>query len=494
MGSYRNIAGKILYEGGGFAVEKAKIKLGVAPTRDFAFNKEEAQKYKVLILDKIKAFGAEVVDMDDINNEGLLYDFNDLENVADKFKNAGVDGVFFPHVTYGTEHLVARVSKAVGKPVLIWGPRDEAPLEGGYRPRDSQCGLFATGKVLRRFNIPFTYIVNSRIEDKVFEQGYKNFIAVCSAVNAFKKIRILQIAPRPADFWSVICNEGELLEKFGIQTYPITLHDVAAGIERVLKLKGEEYNKNFEYIISTMDCSKISSGSVEKIAALKTVMKEYCEREKCTAVIIQCWSAIIDMLGIMTCIANGMMTEEGIPTACESDMHGAVSSILLQEAAMRTTPVFFTDITNRHPENDNGELLWHCGNFAASLAKEGVKREAGHDIYLPPYCPGNGKWEIKGGDITICRFDGDHGEYSLLIGEGKGIDGPKTSGSYVWFGVKDWLKWEEKIVEGPYIQHCAAVHKKVAPVLYEACKYIPGLKADPVEPSEEEIKQWLRGR
>jgi hypothetical protein len=33
----------------------------------------------------------------------------------------------------------------------------------------------------------------------------------------------------------------------------------------------------------------------------------------------------------------------------------------------------------------------------------------------------------------------------------------------------------------------------VAPVIYEACRYIPGLKPDPVGPTEAEIQAWLRG-
>jgi len=40
----------------------------------------------------------------------------------------------------------------------------------------------------------------------------------------------------------------------------------------------------------------------------------------------------------------------------------------------------------------------------------------------------------------------------------------------------------------------ANVHGKVAPVLYEACRYIPGLCPDPVEPTEAEIQAWLRGQ
>lgn len=47
--------------------------------------------------------------------------------------------------------------------------------------------------------------------------------------------------------------------------------------------------------------------------------------------------------------------------------------------------------------------------------------------------PGAVEAEAKQGDMTLCRFDGDNGEYSLLLGNARGIDGPYTKGTYVWF-------------------------------------------------------------
>lgn len=35
------------------------------------------------------------------------------------------------------------------------------------RLRDTQCGLFATGKVLSRFGVPFTYLTNCRLNGQV---------------------------------------------------------------------------------------------------------------------------------------------------------------------------------------------------------------------------------------------------------------------------------------------------------------------------------------
>ena len=106
--------------------------------------------------------------------------------------------------------------------------------------------------------------------------------------------------------------------------------------------------------------------------------------------------------------------------------------------------------------------------------------------------PGAVEAVAKGGEMSLCRFDGDNGEYSLLLGNARGIQGPYTKGTYVWVEVKNLKKLEAKLVEGPYIHHCVGIHKDVVPVLYEACKYI-GVTPDFYDPIEEDVKAYLRG-
>ena len=177
-----------------------KIVLGYAPTRRSIFSAPDARKYRKIIADKLRELGMEFVDIDDINEEGLLYDEDDRLKVLKKFQDAGVDGLFLPHCNFGTEFICARLAKDLGKPVLLWGPLDERPEADGTRLRDTQCGLFATGKVLRRFQVPFTYMTNCRVDDPVFERGLRDFIAVCNVVKTFRSARILQIGPRPYEF------------------------------------------------------------------------------------------------------------------------------------------------------------------------------------------------------------------------------------------------------------------------------------------------------
>lgn len=469
------------------------VKIGLAPTRRFIFSREDALKFKVLIREQLEQLGIEYVDMEDLNEEGLLHAEEDVGKVVAKFKEEKVDALFFPHCNFGTEDLVCKVANELKLPVLLWGPRDEAPLPDGSRLRDSQCGLFATGKVLRRFNLPFTYIPNCRLEDEVFERGMRNFIAAANVVKEMKSLRILQISTRPADFWTMMCNEGELLERFGIQIRPITLSEFTGRVLQLEAAEDPEVSETVQFLENTVDIC-IPRESVRRVAALKVAMKRYAGELGCKAVAIQCWSSLQEVLHIMPCMANSLMTDEGIPVTCETDIHGAITAVMAQAAGMGRTPTFFADWTVRHPENENGELLQHCGPWPVSLAREGTKAKLGRPFAFPEHCPGSAHMELKGGEMTILRFDGDHGQYSVLLGKAKGIEGPYNQGTYVWIEVENWLRLEEKLVTGPYVHHCVGIHGDILPVMQEACKYIPGLKPDFYDPGEEErVREWLRG-
>ena len=463
-----------------------KIKLGYAPTRRSIFSAPDAIKYRGLTKDRLNELGIDFVDIDDINAEGLLYDENDRLKILEKFKAEKIDGLFFPHCNFGTEYVCARLARDMNLPVLLWGPLDERPDENGVRLRDTQCGLFATGKVLRRFRVPFTYMTNCRLNDPVFERGLKDFIAVCNVVKTFRSIRILQIGPRPFDFWSTMCNEGELLEKFNVQLSPIPLPELTKEV-RLAKEEGTEVKKTIDYIRANMEVC-VNENALENVAALKVAMARLVDKYGCKAAAIQCWNALQDELGIMPCAANALLNDEGIPVVCETDIHGAITALLAEAAGMGTTRTFFADWTIRHPDIQNGELLQHCGPWPISLAKEKAKLT----YPLAFDHPGSLTAEAKHGELTLCRFDGDGGEYSLLLGNAKGVEGPKGMGTYLWVEVENIKRLEAKIVEGPYIHHCVGIHKNVVPVLYEACKYI-GVKPDLYDPIEEQVKAYLRG-
>ena len=72
-----------------------------------------------------------------------------------------------------------------------------------------------------------------------------------------------------------------------------------------------------------------------------------------------------------------------------------------------------------------GELLQHCGPWPISVARETPKLT----YPLAFSHPGSITAEAKHGEVTLARFDGDNGEYSMLLGKAKGVDGPKGMGT-----------------------------------------------------------------
>lgn len=470
-------------------MKETVIRLGLCPTRRDVFVRETAIEFSKKIRTQLVGYPIELIDIDDINEEGLLFSDKDIEPIIRRFRNTEIDALFIPHCNFGSENRIARVAAALKVPVLLWGPQDDAPDENGFRNRDSQCGLFASGKMLRRYNVPFTYLTNTPYDSQDFKVGFDKFLRVVSVVKAFKEICILQISTRPEAFGSVMCNESELLERFGVRCVPITLDDLVRTMNQEIEEKSEEFKAVCTQIIKISN--EHSEPELSMVAGLKIAMRKLAEQNGCTAVAIQCWNALQNMTNIVPCLANALLTDDGLPVVCETDICGAITAIMTQAADFNRQPQFFADITVRHPENPNAELLWHCGNFPYSLAKDPSLAHAGRNRYNGDRY-GIAEWQLKDGDLTIARFDGDHGNYTLLIGEAKTTDGPKNVGSYVWIETKNWPMWEHRLVEGPYIHHVSGIYGHYGEILMEACKYIPGLTPDIVEPSEAALRQrWM---
>lgn len=469
-----------------------RVRLGFMPTRRRFFSREDAVKYKGIILDRIRTLAPEmdVFDLEWLNEDGLLRSVSEVPAVVDYFRKHAVDALFVPHCNFGTEDAVASAAHALKIPLLLWGPRDEAPLADGERLRDSQCGLFATSKVLQRFGVKFSYIVNSAVDSPVFAKGFLNFLRAADGVRHFQNARIGQVGTRPRDFYSVMVNEGELLEKFGTRIVPTDLSKLVVETRKQFGNPSEQVRAIAADLQKTADFSEVSPDLPIRLAAFQFAMKRWAENEQLDAIAMQCWDELQNELGLCSCFVHGQLTSAGLPVACETDIHGALSSLLLQGCLHFKEPTFFADLTIRHPQNDNAELLWHCGPFPADLACGPCK--IGKHFVLPGHAEGVCNWSLRSGELTVARFDGVNGHYSLFCGEGRSVAGPVNKGTYVYLEVPDWPLWEEKLIYGPYIHHVSGAFGRWSAALCEAVRYIDALEFDPAQPTLKEIRKDLR--
>lgn len=452
------------------------LKLGFCPIGKFVFSKEESLRYKELIEDRLREWDVNYVGIDSVTEQGLVRSHKDVNAVVDFLKDHKVDALFLPHCNFGTESAAGVIARDLGVPTLLWGPRDDAPLPDGTRSRDTLCGLFASSKVMRKLGAKFTYINNCDINDPDFANGFDTFHRAANVVKRLKKLRIGQIGQRIDFFWTTIINESELLEQYGIEVLQIGLAQFVDRVKLNAQWHRDSLLKEIEEARETISFQGFDDiEPIINLFAMRKVLVNIAEAEGLDGFAIQTFFAICNALGCMVEYAIALVADAGIPVACETDIHGAISSAMLQAASLDTEPIMLADLTVRHPTNDNAVLLWHC-SFPQSLIKPGCEGRVGPHWILPDIQPGSCHWELKDGPITVFRFDGDRGEYSCISGEGKVVPGPSTQNVYAWLEVKDWPTWERAFIEGPYIHHVAACYGIYSNVMQEAARYIDGLK------------------
>ncbi len=465
----------------------------IAP-RPHLYSPDIALKMKNQVFAHLDELGIDYVNIDFLNDKGMLFSETDAERCVEFFKSQHVDALFIPFCNFGSEGAIARAAKLLGVPVLIWAPRDTLPPENfGIRDRDSQCGIFAASRVLNTFGVKFTYITSCTIDSDTFTRGFRNFMAAAAVVKAMTGLRILQIGARPTSFLSVRCNEAQLLERFGIEIVSMTVQDIYERWVKVMEEQKDAVSAAMEAIRNKVDKCDVTEENLKKIAALRLTIEQTAEEQHCLTACANCSDPLRNITGIMPCFVFGDLTGDGLPVICESDIHGCISSVMSLAAGVALgcdDPTFLMDLTNRHEFENNMELLWHCGVFPLALKKENTVSELTHHYGAPK--EGTCRVNIKNGPITVLRFDCSHDNYSVLVARGKIVDGPSTNCTYGWGEFDNWPALEERLIYGPYIHHIVGIYADIAPVIYEALRYMDGIEPDFFSPTAEQIKSELR--
>lgn len=459
-----------------------KVKIGLIPlrrqladeaTRKGIFEPAKAKENKDKAIAYIKEHFAdadtEFVDLEWLNDEGLLSRPSQCAAIKEEFTKQGVDAIFLMNCNFGSEEAAGQIAKMMNLPVLLWGPQDMVFEADGRRYTDAQCGLFAISKQLRRLNVPFSYIENCQIEEEIFAKGMRQFLSVVCMVKNFKNLKVTQIGTRLNPFKSVMANELEITEKFGINISTMNMTVMTEKLNRLLNEKSDRLETDLTKLKEQYDVSGLDDELLKKMLTFVYAYIEVFEDTDADVLLSECWTSMPQAFGANPCLAMSILYDMGYIVTCESDLHGAITQAILQCASRGNDKPLFGEFTVRHPSNKNAELLWHCGPFPYSAKQEGEKAKL---FNTKP------SFRAKDGDYTIARFQGDHGNYTLLGGEFQTTDGPNTFGTYLWAEFEDLSKLERKMIEGPYIHHMSELYGKYAEVLKEFCKYIPDLTFD----------------
>lgn len=455
---------------------RREVLLGLCPIGKFVFSHEDALRFKARIIEKLSAMNVRFVNIDAAVTDGVVRDQKHVEPVVRYLADQRIDALFIPHCNFGTEGAAGMIARGCGVPALLWGPRDEAPLSDGSRLRDSLCGTLATSKVLHTLRVPFSYIPNCRIDEPQWRDGVDRFLRAARVAKAMRTMKIGLLGQRIDFFWSTIIDEADLLHRFGVQVQTLDLTNALRQIKSLRDERAADYEKETRHFESFVEFRQFKQRKdIYYQFAFRDWLLAAAEEHGFDGYAIQSFTSIQNELDSTLSLAFALVDDAGIPVAPESDVHGAISSVLIEAASATDEPSFLPDVTIRHPSDDNAILLWHAD---APLSLRHPQSPVKLDIpwILKGLPTGLLHMRLKDGPLTLCRFDGGHGEYRIGAGEGHTIDGPYTQEFYAWMKVNgDWTTWEQQLIRGPYIHHCSCVYDHCADVLSEATRFIPGL-------------------
>ena len=460
------------------------LKIGLLPIRRYIkeppkrigiFQSDYAVENKIACLKYIKEHYSDeqttFIDIDWLNDEGLLYLDDDCDKVAEYFRKEEIDALFIINCNFGQENCAGLVAKQLHVPTLLWGARDRN-FSNNIRYTDTQCGLFAMSKQLKRNNVKFSYIENCDVTAPAFDEGIKRFFGVACMVKNFKNMKILQVGTRVKPFKSIMYNELELAEKFGVDIVAFNLAEAVNDLKEIYDTKQTELNGELIALKNTFDCGTLSDEYLKKMLCIVHYYENLAKANDCNIISGECWTGISLGWGANPCLAMCLLADKDVYVACEWDIHMTMTNVLLLSATRGKEKPIQGEFTCRHPENDNAELLWHCGPFPLKYKAPDEK---------PWLYNTKPSFRLKDGEYTIARFQAEKGKYYLFADKFHTCEGPKTFGTYMWAQFKDLPKLERKLVEGPYIHHMSEIPGDYTEYFKEFTKYFDEIQFDNAE-------------
>jgi L-fucose isomerase-like protein len=479
--------------------ELPKVKIGFVPANRGFFSQELAEQMRNRCIKVMEELGIEfVVPGPELTRRGLVENREEAVWAASLFAQEDVDGIFIYACNFGdeTSAALAATFATEGIPIFVAGAQEVNPLDPALDRLDSFCGVLSISKALHRRRIPYSRPRKAICfpEDPEFKEDLATFADACRVVSGFEGSTVGAVGPRPIPFETCEVSPSSLRDQFGIEIVQVDLLEAKSKADKLIG--SPEVDAIVADIKAHTDTSLVHEANLRKIASLEQFLKNLVDEWDLDALGIQCWTLIQEVWGISACLAMSRMTMHGVPTACEVDLHGALTMHLLRLAS-GVTP-WLGDWNNQVVSAPNTVNFWHCGVFPYEHAC-GTAKVMEQSVIAASVGEGNAEgtieFRLKNGPVTLARLNETlESEFMLLIEEGEIIEAPgEARGSYGFVQVPDLNRVYNALLDYGFIHHGCATYGRVGKVLYEACRYLGILPVLPnleLDADHKRIMDW----
>jgi L-fucose isomerase-like protein len=286
-----------------------------------------------------------------------------------------------------------------------------------------------------------------------------------------KTARLGMMGARPEAFKTVRFSE-KLLDGAGISVETIDLSEVFGRIERLMDEDNRVQAKLGE-IRGYARTQGIPDTSLYRMAKFGVVLDGWMDDNLLDATAIQCWTSMEEYFGVVPCTLMSMSSNKLNPSACETDIVGALAMLALQLASGR--PSALVDWNNNYGDDPDKGVVFHCSNLPKDVFVEDIPVMTYHEILSGSVALentyGTMYGRVKQNPFTYLRISTDDfgGKIVAYTGEGVFTDDPiHTFGGYGVVQVPRFQELLAYICEQGYEHHVTINQANVAASVYEA--------------------------
>jgi len=384
-----------------------------------------------------------------------------------------IDGILVVLPNFGDEKGVADTIKLSGLnvPILVQAYPDDLSALNVENRRDAFCGKISACNNLHQYGYPYSLTAEhtSDLTSDLFKTDLMKFLGVCRVVKGLRNARLGAIGARPNAFNTVRYSE-KLLQAYGISVSTIDLSEILGTAQR-LKDDDQRVTEKLSEIEAYARHDTVPSPSMVRMAKIGLVISDWMEENELVASALQCWTSIQKNYGVNVCTLMSMMSNQLMPSACETDITGVISMYALQLAS--ETPGALVDWNNNYSSDPNKCVLFHCGNWAKSFIPDLEIKTA--PILGTTLGEENTYGAMAGralvGPMTFARIstDDQYGQIRAYTGEGQLTSDPlDTFGQRAAAEVSGLQRLLRYICKNGFEHHVAMTMGHVAGILNEA--------------------------
>ncbi len=406
---------------------------------------------------------------------GSVESSSDAQKCADLFRahRDEIDGVLVTLPNFGDERAVANTLRwaDLDVPVLVHAFPDEAAHMTIADRRDSFCGKMSACNNLWQYGIPFSLTTHHTVapESPEFRQDLRRFVGTCRVVRGLRGARFGALGTRPAAFITVRYSE-KLLERAGISVEVLDLSEVFGEAGR-LKDDDPQVRRHLDEIKAYVPTTGIPGEALLRMAKFAHVVRRWMDENGLVATALQCWTSMEEYFGIVPCTVMSMMSNTLMPSACETDITGAIGMYAMTLASGK--PSALVDWNNNYGDDPDKGVIFHCSNLPKDFFEDVTM--SFQDIIAETVGKentyGTVVGRVKSGPFTYCRVSTDDswGVIRVYVGEGELTADPlQTFGGYGVVKVPDFQGLLKHICENGYEHHVAVNRSQVAAAVTEA--------------------------